>query len=191
MTIQNPADFLQPDRNIVPIGDIAPFMEIPTVDSEHTRHAYIDSTFVPIGEGLIRVRCMRPTEESEIDREYSEDATAITVDEQGEKVEKNARELLRMGHFMIAVDLVSSHPRNTANQIAVDLKIGNQTLDSFSFVNSDANELDDTPNPPDLHGNMDRENLRAYTSYSDDILLPKVMLPKIRLDIKEREVTQE
>jgi len=177
---------------------IAPFKEMPSApDSGAGPFRHLQSGPIPIGPlGFVNVSAQIPKDEYEIQAEHKEDDIAISVDEQGRKIEINAREAARKGHFEIYIQLITA--LQNSKGVKANLWIeGKDLLVTDTFYGIDDHDGWAEESPASFQQTPGIEQMRAYQSnltekvqglegtVSRPLMLPRIMLPKIRVNIEQ------
>ncbi len=188
MTIQNPADFPlehqgpKVKREVIPFPDPMPSVQ-PGKDGYPDM---IDSDYIPLPDfGYIKIDASRSTKDEDRNSAYQDNETAVTVDEKGRRIIRDARDLDKKGYFWIS--WVVSSPYGLAvlktKKINIALDGGdtlstegfdNNSLTGFAALAPDAEKLD-------LKEYWEQDAYKVKTK----LMIPRVMFHKLRISVEE------
>lgn len=181
------------EGNTDPRDGIAPFPDMPMFEGEDSEFKKIFSSLVPAGSlGYIRVDGELAKDP---ESQFNPVDKAITVDEKGKRIIANAIDLSRMGHLAINLNLLAKHPDSVLNKMKANIWIENGDLLQSDELKPPGKEWE---NPeillnefPSLTKIPEGSSYRWFASYFNDhstttgVMLPRVMFPKIRINLTQ------
>lgn len=205
MTNPSP-DLPQPNQEQPPIREVGPrqgimhFKDAPKI-VEQGSEQIVSSGYIPFGAGLLSIDGTRGTSIKDKEDEFLADDIALTVDEQGRKVEANALELAKKGYFTVWTNFLTPIEQNVLRGSHIRLWIdGGDTLMTSEFKDPTyptAQEI--TKEHPEIKDVPGIDRMFLYLNHLEDeatvgakrVMLPRVMFTKIRANIEQAKAGEQ